>query len=260
MTHCGLHGVMEAIYFGVPMVGMPIFIDQGDALIKMKEKGIAVGFNKDTATADEIYELISEVLTNTTYRDNVQKLSHLMRDVTEAPLDRVINFVEYIMRHKGAEHLKLSSRHLSYIQYFSLDIIALFCGIVVSILVTQLVIAYCTYKYGWPVVKPKLLELFDKLQTKLQNSQYKDKLEYLQDKFQLLTTRLKGFQAQARESIRRHSALVKDLKDCVLNKTFDGEGDDAQVITTPIGRVADLVSRFSSAATATVVTDDKKRL
>jgi len=26
LTHCGLHGVMEAIHFGVPMVGMPIFI------------------------------------------------------------------------------------------------------------------------------------------------------------------------------------------------------------------------------------------
>jgi len=25
LTHCGLHGVMEAIHFGVPMVGMPIF-------------------------------------------------------------------------------------------------------------------------------------------------------------------------------------------------------------------------------------------
>jgi UDP:flavonoid glycosyltransferase YjiC (YdhE family) len=28
MTHCGMHGVMEAIYHGVPMVGMPVFIDQ----------------------------------------------------------------------------------------------------------------------------------------------------------------------------------------------------------------------------------------
>ena len=28
ITHCGMHGVMEAIYHSVPMVGMPVFIDQ----------------------------------------------------------------------------------------------------------------------------------------------------------------------------------------------------------------------------------------
>lgn len=28
ITHCGMHGVMEAIFHAVPMVGMPIFVDQ----------------------------------------------------------------------------------------------------------------------------------------------------------------------------------------------------------------------------------------
>ena len=32
ITHCGMHGVLESIYFRVPMVGMPVFIDQGDVL------------------------------------------------------------------------------------------------------------------------------------------------------------------------------------------------------------------------------------
>ena len=28
LTHCGMHGVLEAIHYGVPMVGIPVFIDQ----------------------------------------------------------------------------------------------------------------------------------------------------------------------------------------------------------------------------------------
>ena len=28
ITHCGMHGVMEAIFHAVPMVGMPVFVDQ----------------------------------------------------------------------------------------------------------------------------------------------------------------------------------------------------------------------------------------
>lgn len=251
---------MEAIYFAVPMVGMPIFIDQGDALIKMKEKGIAVGFNKDTATSDQIYELISEVLSNSTYKTNIEKLSHLMRDVSEPPLDRVLNFIEYIMRHKGAEHLKLSSRHLSYIQYFSLDVLGLFAAIVLGIAVFHVVTLYCVYKYGWPVVHPKLVELFEKLQDRLKDSKYKDQVEMIQSKIKALLTRARGFHASAKESVRRHSALIKDLKDCMLDKKFDGESDDSPVITTPIGRVHDLVSRFSSAAATVTENMDKKRM
>lgn len=115
---------MEAVYYGVPMVGMPIFIDQGDTLIKMKQKAIAVGFNKDTATAEEIYQCLKEILSNPKYKRNIDKLSVLMRDVKETPSERVIEFIEYMIRHKGAEHLKLGSRHLNFIQYFCLDTLA----------------------------------------------------------------------------------------------------------------------------------------
>lgn len=59
-THCGMHGVMEAIYHRVPMVGMPIFIDQGDVFTRMEEKGIAKGLSK-MADQHEIYEAIVEV-------------------------------------------------------------------------------------------------------------------------------------------------------------------------------------------------------
>ena len=114
---------MEAIYYAVPMVGMPIFIDQGDVLIKMKDKGIAVGFDKENTTWQEIHSSLKEVLYNPKYQENIQKLSVLMRDVKETPLDRATEFLEYVMRHRGADHLKLSSRHLNFFQYFCLDTI-----------------------------------------------------------------------------------------------------------------------------------------
>ena len=62
-THCGMHGVMEAIWHGVPMVGMPVFIDQDDVLVRMTEKGVAVGVEKD-ADAGRIHDAIVEVRDN----------------------------------------------------------------------------------------------------------------------------------------------------------------------------------------------------
>ena len=52
---------MEAIYHEVPMVGMPVFIDQVDVLARIKEKGIGVGINK-WAPADEVRLAIKHVL------------------------------------------------------------------------------------------------------------------------------------------------------------------------------------------------------
>merc|ERR1712038_1286988 len=60
-THCGMHGVMEAIYHEVPMVGMPVFIDQIDVLARIKQKGIGVGLDK-WASNHEIKSAIQEVL------------------------------------------------------------------------------------------------------------------------------------------------------------------------------------------------------
>ena len=55
-----MHGVMEAIYHRVPMVGMPVFIDQGDVGVRMTEKGIGKIIDK-FADSDEIYNAIVEV-------------------------------------------------------------------------------------------------------------------------------------------------------------------------------------------------------
>ena len=88
ITHCGMHGVLEAIYHQassvlklrqklidscqVPMVGMPVFIDQKDVLKRMEEKGVGLGVPKG-APADEIHAAIVEVSGTETRTKPVKK-------------------------------------------------------------------------------------------------------------------------------------------------------------------------------------------
>ena len=55
----------------------------------------------------------------------MQKLSDLMKiGMKEShPMEHAIWWLEYLSVTKGANHLKLSSRHLNFFQYFSLDFI-----------------------------------------------------------------------------------------------------------------------------------------
>ena len=98
ITHCGMHGVLEAIHYEVPMVGMPVFIDQGDILTRMEEAGIAVGVSKE-ASSEEIHQAIREVRDNKEYKRNIVKLSEILRDKKYENLNilstNILLFLEY---------------------------------------------------------------------------------------------------------------------------------------------------------------------
>ena len=61
------------------MVGMPVFIDQGDVLRRMTDAGIGVGVSK-SATGEELYRAIVGVRDNPVYKQNINKLSRVFRD------------------------------------------------------------------------------------------------------------------------------------------------------------------------------------
>ena len=63
VTHTGNNGLLEAIHYRVPMVGLPIYMNQEDNLARLVEKGIAVGVSK-WSDAEEIYQAITKVISN----------------------------------------------------------------------------------------------------------------------------------------------------------------------------------------------------
>lgn len=62
--------------------------------------------------------------------DNIQKLSALHKDRPVDPLDLSVYWTEYVMRHKGAKHLRSAGHDLNWLQYFCLDVIALLATVV----------------------------------------------------------------------------------------------------------------------------------
>ena len=118
--HGGQNGLNEAIKFRMPMVAMPVFSDGEDTVNKLVERGACVSVPKDS-DADTIYQAIVRVRDDPTYQENVDKIADLMEMERHSPLERAVWLVEYISRTKGAEHLKISSRHLNLMQYLLLD-------------------------------------------------------------------------------------------------------------------------------------------
>lgn len=58
------------------------------------------------------------------YRQRAQQLSEIHRDQPGHPVERTVYWIEYILRHRGAPHLRAAVHQLSFCQYFLLDVAA----------------------------------------------------------------------------------------------------------------------------------------
>ena len=64
ITHGGTNGIYEAIYHGIPMVGLPLFADQPDNIARVKAKGAAVRVDLETMSARDLLSALKEVINN----------------------------------------------------------------------------------------------------------------------------------------------------------------------------------------------------
>ena len=64
INHGGVHGVMEAVFHGVPMICAPFFGDQYGKAHEAKAKGFAEIVVLDTITVDQLVDVIGRVLAN----------------------------------------------------------------------------------------------------------------------------------------------------------------------------------------------------
>ncbi|KAM4546563.1 UDP-glucuronosyltransferase 2C1-like [Fundulus diaphanus] len=123
VAHGGTNGVQEAIYYGVPVLGIPLFFDQYDNLLRLQERGAAKIIQLADVNGQEFENAIKELLNKDSYRQNMQRLSRLHRDQPMAPMDQATFWVEYVMRHKGASHLRTQAYKMPWYSYNSLDVL-----------------------------------------------------------------------------------------------------------------------------------------
>lgn len=137
VTHGGTNGLYEAIYHGVPVLGIPLIFDQQDNMVRMKAHGVAEYVEVTTLDTETLIRTLKNILDpEKPYKSNMLKLSRLHHDKPIQPLDAAVFWTEYVMRHKGAPHLRTESYKLPWYAYHSLDVIAtlLACALISAML------------------------------------------------------------------------------------------------------------------------------
>ncbi|KAG4078371.1 hypothetical protein HA402_013081 [Bradysia odoriphaga] len=134
ITHGGLMSTQEAIWHGVPMLGIPMFFDQYSNIHKAVDKGIAEVLYVSDISIENLCEKILLMTMNPKYKEKIRIYSNAFRDQKETPLERAVWWIEWTMRHPVQTVLQGYGRDLNFFQIESMDVIG-FVTIVIGLLI-----------------------------------------------------------------------------------------------------------------------------
>ncbi|KAM0729641.1 UDP-glycosyltransferase UGT5 [Formica fusca] len=140
ITHGGLLGTQEAVAYGVPMIGIPLFADQFMNIDAYVARNIAVQLDFKKMTEKDMDAALNAVLWDPIYKESARNLSQKFLDRPLNALDTAIFWIEYIIKY-GNDVLRSPALDLTWWQLSLVDVFAflLFCIAIIIIAIVFVV-------------------------------------------------------------------------------------------------------------------------
>ena len=82
ITHAGMGGTGESIYYGVPMIAIPQMDEQAITAKQIEAKGLGIAFlDKEKITASSLKAAITKILGDASYKETAEDFSKDMRSL-----------------------------------------------------------------------------------------------------------------------------------------------------------------------------------
>ncbi|XP_064631709.1 2-hydroxyacylsphingosine 1-beta-galactosyltransferase-like [Lineus longissimus] len=152
ITHGGNNGQNEAVYHGVPMLVIPLFIDQYYNAMRVEQHTYGKQVSDvTTITSDELYQMMKELIINKTYARNIKKCSEIIRSMPPAT-EKFVFWVNHVLRFGGA-HLRPPSLDMPLYQVLMLDVLAYYIIFYLVVFHVMMFSLYFLVKYTWTYFK-----------------------------------------------------------------------------------------------------------
>ncbi|KOC60367.1 2-hydroxyacylsphingosine 1-beta-galactosyltransferase [Habropoda laboriosa] len=147
VSHGGLLSLHEAAYHGAPTLVLPVFCDHDGNAAQAEKLGYALVMDLARISIGSLREGILKVasVNNNSYRMAAKKRSSLLRELPISPRKLAIWWVEHVAKYKESEHLKSSTRYMSVIHYYSIDVAIFY-------VITLILLVYGLKKLCWRTI------------------------------------------------------------------------------------------------------------
>ncbi|XP_053679069.1 UDP-glucosyltransferase 2-like, partial [Anopheles nili] len=98
VTHGGLLSVQEAVWYGIPMLGIPNYGDQYQNVQRIVWMGLGTKLLLEEITSNKLSEHLLELINNERYKHRLNLMSRFIRDEQITPQARAIWILEWVIR------------------------------------------------------------------------------------------------------------------------------------------------------------------
>ncbi|XP_014482292.1 PREDICTED: UDP-glucuronosyltransferase 2B7-like [Dinoponera quadriceps] len=142
----GVQSTEEAIHFAVPLVGIPLMYDQGYTINRLFEKGVARRLNYNNLSDTDLVNAIRDVFNDKQYKENMIRLSDLIKDKPVDDIEKLVWWIEHVMRYNGVPYMRYNGADQPFYERYDTNIIAfLAIAIFMIIMILLFVLTECLY-------------------------------------------------------------------------------------------------------------------
>ncbi|XP_049877723.1 UDP-glucosyltransferase 2-like [Pectinophora gossypiella] len=143
LTNGGPRSLEEALFYEVPIIGLPIVRSRKVFMKEITKHGAGEIVDPYTFDKDELKATISLVAANEQYKRAMSKLkAKVVNEYISGP-DNAVWWVDYVLRNGGARHLRAATVGMSSFSYFLLDVVGiLLVGSLVVLLVSYFLLRW----------------------------------------------------------------------------------------------------------------------
>ncbi|XP_026494213.2 UDP-glycosyltransferase UGT5-like [Vanessa tameamea] len=157
ITHGGARSLEEALFYEVPIIGLPIVRSRKVFIGEITRFGAGEILDPYYLEKENLKEVIESVATNDKYKESISKLNNMVVDPIISGPENAVWYTEYVLRHGGAKHLRSPAVGLSIFKYYMLDMF----GIVLIISVTLLTASFYILRYILKRLRKRTLQRYD---------------------------------------------------------------------------------------------------
>ncbi|XP_077570680.1 UDP-glucuronosyltransferase 3A1-like [Stigmatopora nigra] len=147
VTHGGQNSLLQAVYHAVPVLGIPLFGDQFDNVVRAEAKGLGLGLGPARITGQLLASTVRTLLREARFKSAARSLSRIHRSQPAPPALRLVRWVEHVLRSGGGAHLRPAWLRQPWYQRCLLDLLLLFLAAVGgAVLLAALLLLRCKRK------------------------------------------------------------------------------------------------------------------